>query len=423
MKRSTRLEFFFFIAVIALISILPARSFAFYEYKGDENQLELKGFLRLIGGVNLNPDNRAFYERETSTSAGVVGRILLDARAGQKAAFELNAYEFTYYSGIGAGSTDFLGVTPGSAERSSALSWVNHRSSDTVNIIAVDRLNVKLNLDDVEVILGRQAINLSTAIYFTPNDFFAPFSAQDFFRIYKPGVDALRTVVGLGPLSEVSLIAVLGYETEAGSSNGWSTEPSLKDSSAVIRLSTTARDLEWALVAGTVRDRNILGGSVQGEVLRGVDLRVEGHYAVPEDNSLDAFTELSLGLAHTFPNDFDIKGEFFYHGAGIGDRDNYGASLFTTSSTLPYLARQYLAIGAGYKVNPLLRVDGVAIMNLVDQSALLAFNALYSLSNESEFSFSLILPTGRETSTGASAINSEFGLYPVSAVFELRAYF
>jgi len=154
-----------------------------------------------------------------------------------------------------------------------------------------------------------------------------------------------------------------------------------------------------------------------------VDLRAEGHYAIPEDNSIDAFTELSIGVGHNFPDDFDIKGEFFYHGAGTGDRDNYGGALFSSASTLPYLARRYIAFGAGYRINPLLHVDGVAITNLVDLSTLVAVNALYSLSDETEFSFSLIIPAGHGTSTGSSKIESEFGLYPVSGVLEFRAYF
>ncbi|MFQ5441151.1 MAG: hypothetical protein ACE5EB_00325 [Thermodesulfobacteriota bacterium] len=407
-----------------LLALWPQEAPAFYEFTSAENSYELKGTVRAIGGINFNPDNRDFYDRELSASGGLVARILLDVRAGESAAFEFNAYEFIYYSGIGAaGSTDFLGVTPGGANRSSALSWVSGRSARTHGIFAVDRLNIRLNLDPVDITLGRQAINLSTALYFTPNDFFAPFSAQSFFRIYKPGVDALRAAAGLGPLSEVSLIGVLGYDPSRGSSNGWSSEPSLKDTSLLLRLTTTAGNLGWGIITGTVTDKRILGGSLQGEVLKGVDLRAEGHYAVPEDNSLDAFTELTIGIAHNFPNDFDVKGEFFYHGAGIGDRDNYGSALFSAASTLPYLARRYLALGAGYKVNPLLRLDGVAITNLVDWSTLAAVNALYSLSDETEFSFSLIIPAGRGTSTGSSKIESEFGLYPVSGVLEFRAYF
>ena len=103
-------------------------------------------------------------------------------------------------------------------ERSSALEW----SLSESNYIhtAIDRLNIHWIKDRVDIIAGRQPINLATTFYFTPNDFFAPFAAQTFYRVYKPGVDALRTEVRLGELSQLSLICALGYSPEKGSANG-----------------------------------------------------------------------------------------------------------------------------------------------------------------------------------------------------------
>ena len=38
--------------------------------------------------------------------------------------------------------------------------------------------------------VGRQAVNLSIGMFFTPNDFFIPFLVTQLYRIYKPGVDS-----------------------------------------------------------------------------------------------------------------------------------------------------------------------------------------------------------------------------------------
>jgi hypothetical protein len=45
--------------------------------------------------------------------------------------------------------------------------------------------------------------------YFTPNDFFASYAAQTFYRSYKPGVDAARLDWQWSELSQISLMTVV----------------------------------------------------------------------------------------------------------------------------------------------------------------------------------------------------------------------
>jgi len=90
-------------------------------------------------------------------------------------------------------------------------------------------------------------------------------------------------------------------------------------------------------------------------------------------------------------------------------------------STGNYLGRQYLAFGVGYEFSPLLSARLLPIANLTDGSYLLALYTLYSLSDESELSFSFSMPIGRKPDAGG--IKSEYGLYPASAGLEARFYF
>jgi hypothetical protein len=53
---------------------------------------------------------------------------------------------------------------------------------------------------------------LASTYYFSPNDFFAPFTADTFYREYKAGVDAVRLDINLGTLSQLTLIGALTYD-------------------------------------------------------------------------------------------------------------------------------------------------------------------------------------------------------------------
>jgi hypothetical protein len=385
--------------------------------------MDLRGLIRLFGVLNVNPDNKKFYANDNDLSAGGIGRLLLDTQIGEHVAIEFDGYQFIISNTASSVIPDSHGAFPVDMERSSALEWKQHDGQQTKASLAVDRLNLGLSHSNLDVTLGRQPVNLATVFYFTPNDFFGPFTAQTFYRVYKSGVDAARVEVQLGELSQLSLISVLGYDPDSSSSNGWSDNPALDRSSFLARIAATAFNFEWALLGGKVSNKDIIGASLQGDLFEWLGLRGEGHYSMPENNSINNYAEFTIGLEHKFPNDFDLRGEIFHHGSGADSTKDYDDSKLLAQCILPYRATWYTAIGVGYQVTPLLQIGGVAITNLVDGSNLLSFNSIYSLSDESELSFSFIIPIGKNTPTNSNSIQSEFGLYPYSANIEFRRYF
>lgn len=419
----------FIICIMAAVINFSPPAYAFYEYQGDQNSIDLRGFIRLFGVLNVNPDNKKFYENDSDLSAGGIGRLLLDAQIGEHAAIEFNGYQFINSTTASSIIPDSQGTFPVDVERSSALEWKQHDSQETIATLAVDRLSIRLSHGNVDVTLGRQPVNLATVFYFTPNDFFGPFTAQTFYRIYKSGVDAARVEVQLGELSQLSLISVLGYDPDSSSSNGWSDNPAWDRSSFFARIAATAFNFELALLGGKVSNKDIIGASLQGDLFEWLGVRAEGHYAMPEDNTINNFSEFTIGLEHRFPNDFDLRGEIFHHGSGADSTKGYDDNKLLAQSILPYRAAWYTAIGVGYQATPLLQISGVAITNLIDGSNLLSFYSIYSLSDESELSFGFIIPIGKNTSINSNSIGnsnsiqSEFGLYPYSANIEVRMYF
>lgn len=283
-------------------------------------------------------------------------------------------------------------------------------------------MTARISAPPFDVTIGRQPINLATSAFFTPNDFFAPFSAETFFRLYKPGVDAARLDIQFGELSGATLVGVLGYEH--------GTDPRADDpirigaSSWVAQGRSTLGPVELSVLAGHVQSQSVLGGGIQGEIFEALGIRGEGHFVLET-----AKLEVSFGVEHRFDSSLFLRAEFFYHGAGAPSSKAYfdversgQDSTESTVSALPYLGRYYGALGASYELSALTLVDLVALTNLRDGSALLSFQLTYSLLDEAEAVVQGALPIGRKTSARDIA-PSEFRLYPAQATVELRLYF
>lgn len=402
-------------SVTLILSTLSIPALAFYEWQSDDRSFDLRALVRGFGIVYENPENQFFYEDKSDAGAAAIARLIMNARAGQHLGLKVNAYQ-TY---IPASMESLYGSygTLLDVERSSALEW--SFSDDDYVHLAIDQLNIIWSYNRLDLIAGRQPINLATTFYFTPNDFFAPFSAQAFYRMFKSGVDAVRAEVRLGNLSQLSLIRVLGYESDPDSDTGWSSKPVSYRTSDVGRISTTFYDFEWALLGGVVREADIIGGSLQGELFQWLGVRAEGHVADPDDSQ--RYSELSLGIEHRWENSLNLRLEHFYHGKGADSVSDYDITPTAAQGNSIYLGRYYNALGIGYEFTPLVNAEMLAIANLIDHSYLLSLNAIYSLSDEAELAINLGVPIGKKPE--GNEIKSEFGLYPYMASIEVRCYF
>ncbi len=403
-----------FIAIFFLLTS-PIPALAFYEWQAGDMSIDLTGLVRGFGTVVDNPEDDFFYEEKTDGGMAAFTRLIMQGQAGAHLNFEINAYQTVIPVSLTsqqAGQGTSLDV-----ERS-GIPEQSFSNDDYIHL-AIDQLNIRWSYNRVDFIAGRQPINLATTFYFTPNDFFAPFAAQAFYRVYKPGVDAIRTEVRLGNLTQLSLLSVLGYSRDLNSDTGWSDRPDSNRASYVGKVSTVFHDFEWALLGGVVRDDYVIGGSIQGELFQWLGVRVDGHMANPDDSQADAYSELSLGIEHLWSNSLEIRVEQFYHGSGAGSVSDYVANV--TRSDSFYLGRNYTALGLSYEFTPLLNTQMLTIANLTDHSYLISCNAIYSLADEAELAVNIGVPIGDKPK--GPMIKSEFGLSPYSAQIEVRLYF
>lgn len=387
---------------------------AFYFQQDENSSLEMRGMLQGSSLTLRNPDAPILYSDRSIAGVAASGRLMVDAGVTDLFSFEMHSVLGYAPLKLQTGGSNLTLLRD--VERSGLLDW---SFDDKQGHLLMDRINLQYASGRVSLKIGRQPLNLAATFYFTPNDFFAPFAAQTFFRAYKPGVDALRADIQLSDLSQISLISVLGYSVDASSDNGWSNKPDTSRNSYLGRASTVMGDFELALLGGTVKKDRVVGIDFQGELFDWLGVRGEGHVVWPDSPLLRNTTEFALGVEHRWENSFTIRVEQFYHGAGALSAATYNPTALNASGG--YLARHYTAVGGSYEFTPLLTGDATAIHNWSDHSGLLALYSNYSLSDESELAISAMIPMGRKPV--GTAIRSEFGLLPYSLSVEARIYF
>ena len=379
------------VVAVLLVTLASSPAFAFFE----REWLDLRSTFRVDQGMVFLPEGLLADDDRVDVSRGSL-RLLGQLILGEHVNIEAHVIqEVGGFSVAGA-------LMPRGDDR---FRWDQHASDRTYASLSLDRLNLQLTLPNVTIVLGRQPVSLATTYYFSPNDFFVPFAADAFFRLYKPGVDALRVDVELGEVSEISVIASVGEPLET------------EQISAVGKGVTVFGDVEVALLGGRVPGKWVVGGSVQGEMFEWLGFRGEGHVAV-SDGDHDVTGEVSFNIDHRFESTVHARLEGYYHGGGATDPGDY---LAARARGERYLGAGYTAFGLGYEFTPLLIGDSLVIVNWVDRSLQVALYATYSLLDDMEVSALVSLPFGEGPE--GFAVRSEFGSSPVLVDIEFRAFF
>ncbi|MBA3003219.1 MAG: hypothetical protein FP813_05130 [Desulfurivibrio sp.] len=401
---------------LGALFLFPVSGQAFSEWQSENGSLSLRGFTGLDGVYSRNPEAAALYGSREDLFWNLDQRLLVTANHRENSRFDLNLLQ-----NIRSTPNPGLGARLGGAERSGLLSWQQHASGNSEASLSVDTAAFHYTQENIEWSVGRQPVNLATTMYFSPNDFFAPFAAQTFFRTYKPGVDSGRAEVRLGNLAQLSVVGVLGYSVENSADTDWRNRPDWNRNSLLARLVINRNEWEWGILGGTVREHRITGGSLQGEFFDWLGVRAEAHYAAPEQDGLSGGTEVSVGIEHRFANSLDLRLEQFHHGQGYNSTEALDQALVLGTLRHGYTGQDYTALGVSYEFSPLLTGQALILANWSDHSQLLSINGVYSLSDEAELAVTFSLPRGDHSEN--SSIGSEFGLVPTTLACAFRVYY
>ncbi|MHB1351505.1 MAG: hypothetical protein ACYCYR_16750 [Desulfobulbaceae bacterium] len=406
-------------ALLFLALVLdPVQGLALYQFTGEEYGLSVSGSFNAGLGAAVNPGNSWLAgERHDVLWSGDL-RLLADGYAGERLRCRLNILQNirTVRSVFPTG-----GFAPSDVERSSLFSQEQHESGNTRADLVLDTGSLTWGTERSALTLGRQPVQFTVTSSFSPNDFFAPFAPQQFYRVYKPGVDALRYEHRLADLTQFSLVGVLGYEEDPDSANGWRREPDWQHTSLLGRYVRSAGRLEWGMLAGVVREDNIVGASLQGELNDWLGLRAEGHFRDSHQDTDSSGSVLSVGLEHRFASSLTVRMEQMYNSFGYDSIAEADQALASSALAPGYLGQHYSAFAMGYEFSPLLTGELLFLRNWSDHSHSVSCYAVYSLADEAELALQVTLPAGKEPD--AQSMGSELGMQPLRVALEYRYYF
>lgn len=384
-----------------------------------------------------------------------VARALVEADVGKHLHFSFNGFgELARVpEGAGAGGNFASAGSTTSAYRTRFLAyqfWSPGANGPTQPLdsvsgqVGVEWASMRLHFDPVNIDIGRFPITYTVAGGLSTNDFFAPFSATAVNTLYKPGVDAVRVSTGIGKVSSVDLVGVLGYATPCNAQLGpldpcedpdyRPDVPTWGRSAVLARAATVGAGFEWAALGGKVSERWVAGGSIQGGI-GPVNLRAEFHVGIPDaegdghdGDDLPVYGRVSGGPFMSFAwQNAVISAEYLYASDGERDSVDY-LTRAAYSDDLPYLGQHYVSAAYAMEIIPILRFSVSGLVSATDGSGLAGVSFVYNVANESDLILGLFIPWGRRVQngnwlTGPIDIGSEFGLAPLSAYLEARVFF
>ena len=273
----------------------------------------------------------------------------------------------------------------------------------------LDRLSASLHLGKWDVVLGRQVVSFGSARLVSPTDVLAPFNFQARDQENRSGVDALRVRYAWGEFGELDG----GYV--AGKDARWD------QSAAFLRTRFKLGGVDSSIL-GMVFRENVLGGlDLQGS-LGGAGWWAEGAWVFPQEGGAD-YGRLTTGADYYFAGDVDATIEYHFNGAGQQDAGRYldlNPAAYG-AGTVYLLGRHYLAPSLSWQADPLLSLQGQAVMNLTDGSWWFLAHAEYNALENLYVDVGLAQPVGSRPQNFLPT--SEFGLYAAFQYAALRFYF
>lgn len=303
-----------------------------------------------------------------------------------------------------------------------AENWLDEVNGNNLTRIGyeIDRAVYKHRFDNMTLALGRQPIDWGSGRFWQPLNIFGAFSPTDLDTDFKPGIDA--AVFDWYPSAFSSLTAAYVLKP--------------KDNDVV----ENSGGLYYRRQVGELSELSLLGGSVLGNSVYGAAFesawggmgwRVEGaHYNLKETD--EQFLFWIAGIDYQFSDGTLIAAEWYDNSHGASSESTLAGQALdplVTSGLQQQLGRQVFGLMVDRDLTPLLHGSYSLFAAAVDDergklatSILHQLTLSYSVSNESDLLFSLLLADGRGMN-GIGGVQSEFGHLPAAMTVRLRFYF
>ena len=242
------------------------------------------------------------------------------------------------------------------------LSWVWFRTDHSLMHSAIDRAHLSYIHGPWEVHVGRQRINWSRTLLWSPNDLFNNYAYLDFDYEERPGVDALTAQYSWSYASSVELSYQIADSFDRSVIAG------------MVRLSTGNYDLQF--IGGHYRKHAVIGGGWAGYI-RNAGFKGELSYFHPEDGFFSSTGHITAttGFDYMFSNGIYLQSELLYN-EGYNLKGNPLNTLVQPpSANNLFIAKSGLFINASYQIHPLVS-GNLGFMSSFDQSIFIAIPQL-----------------------------------------------
>ncbi len=291
-----------------------------------------------------------------------------------------------------------------SIDQSEDLSW-NHE---------IDRLQLRGRMEWGDVTIGRQAIGWGVGLIWAPLDLLIGFSPVQIDREYRPGVDAVRTLIPLGAFTEVEAVYA-AYET------------SFDHHVAAFRWRTTFPEsgTDIGVIAGKFFDDAVVGALLVTEVAgAGIHSSINMTHHYGNDTGPRDYVRLVAGIDYRFPHEIIGLVEYYFNGWGASGSSRYLSRLSSDRvqrGEVFNVGRHYLGFTVDWEAHPLVHILGRGQANLTDPSAQIGPAVTVSLSNEALIEAGAFFALG-STLDGVD-LASEFGPQPDFFYTAAKIYF
>jgi len=301
------------LVLIAFASVaIPTKTWAIYGDSDEAFGVDASIRNNLFATYNHDLD---FTTLDDENRANGIGNFLFRLTAGGQPTdwlkYEIHGLSATTINGGGTSFGGLFGAqTDNSLGRRYRLFDGVHalRAEPDVNsTLGFERGNVSIFLPFADITVGRQAISFGKAYFWNPLDIFSPFSATQFDRDYKNGVDAFKIDIPITDNGGFTLVASGSHKDAAPNKSRWY-------SSAVIgRLDWTIANWDLSLQGGKKFGGYQVGAASSGELFE-IPLRLEAAYFEPDkDDDFERYASVVVGTGYRFENSLSIEIEYFYN--------------------------------------------------------------------------------------------------------------
>jgi hypothetical protein len=220
----------------------------------------------------------------------------------------------------------------------------------------IDRLWAELAWKSAELTVGRQRIAWGTNLVWNPTDIFNPSSPLDFDNEEKPGTDAARLQLYMGPNSSAEIAVAPGRDADS--------------TTAAVRIKVNRWRYDWIMIAGRRASEGVAGFSWAGSIAGGA-FRGELLFASPRStgsNWKNVYLTGSVSGDYTFSSSLYLQGSVLYYERGTTGKAGGEKLLqsFMRGNLTPGRASVFGEVAKD--LSPLWRADLVGILNPNDKS-------------------------------------------------------